>query len=145
MSNECIELRTIKYKSMLLTGKADEVKETAEQAEAMRFIDFTYVKGKNTPIKVYEVYDYEPDPIKEMKIKIQSFFEEAFEAYLDGNFKEAFRLYRKLIKEVGGHRYIKGVCADPVLHVLSNRCELLAQKTEKGTFNIEEWDGVYRH
>ena len=30
MSNECIELRTIKYKSMLLTGKADEVKETVE-------------------------------------------------------------------------------------------------------------------
>ena len=30
MSNECVELKTIKYKSMLLTGKSDEVKETVE-------------------------------------------------------------------------------------------------------------------
>ena len=30
MSNECIELKNIKYKSMLLTGKADEIEETVE-------------------------------------------------------------------------------------------------------------------
>ena len=30
MSNECIELKTIKYKSMLLTGKTEEVAETVE-------------------------------------------------------------------------------------------------------------------
>jgi hypothetical protein len=30
MSNECVELKTIKYKSMLLSGKTEEVKETVE-------------------------------------------------------------------------------------------------------------------
>jgi hypothetical protein len=30
MSSECIELKNIKYKSMLLTGKTDEVEETVE-------------------------------------------------------------------------------------------------------------------
>ena len=29
-NNECIELKNIKYKSMLLSGNADEVKETVE-------------------------------------------------------------------------------------------------------------------
>ena len=30
MSNECLELKTIKYKSMMLSGKTEEVKETVE-------------------------------------------------------------------------------------------------------------------
>jgi len=30
MSNECVELKNIKYKSMLLNGNNEEVKETEE-------------------------------------------------------------------------------------------------------------------
>jgi two-component system sensor histidine kinase ChiS len=142
-ASQRLESMTKNYQVGMLVS--DEVKEKVEEETAVRFIDFTYVKGKKAPIRVYEVYEYEPDEIKEMKIRIQKFFEEAFEAYLDGSFKEALKLYRKLIKDVGMHRYIQGLCADPVLNVFSDRCEQLAVKADKGLFDMEEWDVVYRH
>jgi adenylate cyclase len=52
----------------------------------IRFLDEVLVKGKSHPMKIYEVIDFEPDNIKEIKENNQKSMEGAFSYYQLGEF-----------------------------------------------------------
>ena len=123
---------------------SEEVKKSLSGDIAFRFVDYTQVKGREDPVSVYEIFEYEPDPVKEKKMQIQEKLSTAFRMYLAARFKDAASVYRELIAEVGPHTYLKGQCADPVLEIFFERCEALRTQTESGLFSVDNWDGVYR-
>ena len=49
---------------------SERVKEQLGNAFETRFIDKVALKGKNESINIYEVYEHEPEKIKEMKRKM---------------------------------------------------------------------------
>jgi hypothetical protein len=111
---------------------------------ATRFIDLTTVKGMTSPIRIYEVYEHEPDWIKDKKLYMEPDMETAFELYAAGQFDEASTLYGHLKRAIGPHRYYEGLCADPVLDFFADRCAHISKQVAGGAFSLEEWDGVYR-
>ncbi|HEY3495654.1 MAG TPA: AAA family ATPase [Polyangiaceae bacterium] len=70
----------------------DQLKEP-ERFE-LRLVDCVRVKGKTTPIRLYEALAAEPDPRREGKLRTLGSFEEAMDHYLAGRFREAERLFR---------------------------------------------------
>jgi len=122
---------------------SEEVKQTLPLDTAVRFIDFTHVKGKAHPLRVYEIFEYEPEHVREKKFSIQKDLEAAFDMYLQGRFKEVGFLYRDLISRVGKHTYDTDRCADPILEVFAERCSILERQVRKGLFSADEWDGIY--
>ncbi|MBM2814908.1 MAG: adenylate/guanylate cyclase, partial [Ignavibacteria bacterium] len=59
----------------------------------IRFLDEALIKGKSTPLKIYEVYDFEPDEIKEIKERNVEPLAEAFSFYQAGVFEKAIEIY----------------------------------------------------
>jgi class 3 adenylate cyclase len=54
----------------------------------IRYIDKINVKGKNIPVKIYEVYNSEPDPIIQLKDKIKPLYEKGLELFYENNFSD---------------------------------------------------------
>ncbi|MFC1672037.1 adenylate/guanylate cyclase domain-containing protein [Planctomycetota bacterium] len=137
-----VEALTKHYRLGLLVS--EQVMDRFTGSAAARFIDYTTVKGKREPLRIYEIYEYEPDRIREKKLDIQPDLETAFELYVAGRFDEAVRLYTDLIARVGPHTYQEGVCADPALNFFAGRCRALTEQVKTGRFDRGAWDGVHR-
>jgi class 3 adenylate cyclase len=138
-----IEALTKHYRLGILVS--EWVKRRLTDDVASRFIDFTTVKGIRVPLRIYEVFENEPDWVKEKKLDIQREFEAAYEMYRAGRFGEASKLYGELAERVGPHKYYPPLCADPVLDFFAERCGNMAGKVDRGELSAREWDGIYRH
>jgi two-component system sensor histidine kinase ChiS len=55
----------------------------------MRFLGAVQVKGKEIPVKVYEVFDADPEPLKEKKLETNPGFQQGLELYFQKRFAEA--------------------------------------------------------
>jgi class 3 adenylate cyclase len=137
-----VESLTKQYRLGLLVS--EWVKTRLPEGVTTRFIDFTTVKGLKVPMRIYEIYEYEPDRIKEKKLDIQRDLEAAFGLYQDGKFEEAGRLYDEMKERVGPHTYFENVCADPVLDFFSDRCRSIVKRMDTGMFSLKDWDGIHR-
>lgn len=137
-----IEQLTKHYGLSLLIS--DDVKNSlTAQTYSMRFIDEVKVKGRNTPTKIYEVYDYERDDIVEMKKTYEQTLQNAYELYKAGYFKDALALYERIESGLPRHNYNPSLPADPVLKFYSTRCrELLKICSDNPSF-LETWEGIY--
>ena len=102
----------------------------------VRPLGLAHVKGRKAPVNLYEVFDYEPEEIRNKKIKYIPELNRAFELHDKEYFAEAGRLYVWLIDTMGPHRYQKDLCLDPVLNFFLSRCvsncELLKQEMLSG-------------
>ncbi len=108
-----------------------------------RHIDKIRVKGKHDSIDIYELFGHEPDYIKKFKTETLSAYQEAYSHYKKGDFINAEKLYGELINRAGNHKYIPGLCLDPVLNFYSGRCFELNRLVNTGLMSIDEWDGIY--
>ena len=54
----------------------------------IRYIDKINVKGKNIPVKIYEVYNSDPNPIIQLKDKIKPLYEKGLELFYENNFSD---------------------------------------------------------
>ncbi len=137
-----VESLTKQYRLGLLVS--EWVKDRLPDEVTTRFIDFTTVKGMKEPMRIYEIYGYEPDRIKEKKLDIQPDLDAAFGLYQDGKFEEAGALYDEMKRRVGPHTYFPDACADPVLDYFADRCRSIAKRVDTGVFSLQDWDGVHR-
>lgn len=120
---------------------AEELKQQLAHPYAMRFIDTVLVKGKKNPIKLYEVYDYEHESVRELKVGLGPELADAWDAYRHGDFAVALAIYRQARTKAGPHRYLDGVCKDPLLDFYIQRCGDLLERQERGL--LREWNGIH--
>ncbi|MBM2817407.1 MAG: adenylate/guanylate cyclase [Ignavibacteria bacterium] len=73
-------------------GKLSESSKLSESYN-IRFLDEVLVKGKSNPMRIYEVFDFEPDEIKEIKERNVEPLAEAFSFYQAGVFEKAIEIY----------------------------------------------------
>jgi two-component system sensor histidine kinase ChiS len=63
----------------------------------VRFLDTIQVKGKIMPVSVYEVLNGCPKEIMELKLKLKSHYEEAWNLYLEGRIEEAVKKFKYIL------------------------------------------------
>jgi adenylate cyclase len=124
--------------SIIISG---EIKDKLSENHDIRFIDEVYVKGRATPIRIFEVYDYYSDEIKNLIWSNTETYDKIYEYYKNADFKEAYKHYKKLMEQLGEHNYIQGKCKDPLVGYYMQRCLELQDKLKKGL--LTEWSGVY--
>jgi signal transduction histidine kinase/class 3 adenylate cyclase/ActR/RegA family two-component response regulator len=62
-----------------------------------RFVDRVKVKGKNQPVAVFEVYDGDAEPIKQLKKQTQTNFEQAVVVYHQQNFVQSQQIFDEVL------------------------------------------------
>ncbi len=89
-----------------------------------RFVDKVQVKGKKEPVSVYEVFDGDPQSIKELKKQTKAGFEEGLRLYYDKRFSEASVQFNQVLQinpedkaariylERSAHYMVRGVPED---------------------------------
>ena len=97
----------------------------------IRFIDVVGVKGKEKPVKIFEIFDSDIDQLKLLKIDTLEDFKRAVKYYFQQNFEKSLKLFLK-INKINPH--------DKVTEIFINRCE----KIIKGEWNPDLWDGINR-
>ena len=107
----------------------------------IRFIDKVLVKGKKTPLRIFEYFGHENEIYKQLKIENQTTLDKAYDFYTDGDFVSAIEIYKKLISYYGPHKYIVNRSADPVIDFYLERCIKLQELTSKGL--LHNWNGIY--
>jgi adenylate cyclase len=96
-----------------------------------REIDSVVVKGKDRPVRIFEVIDGEPPEIARLKLDSLAQFCEAMSLYKTQKFAKARDLFKAILSHGG---------SDNVAALYVERCETLL---EDG-WNPETWDGVER-
>ncbi len=123
------------YKTNLLI--TDTVYRNIENKDRyfVRRIDRVLLRGKVIPKTIYEVFNMDPDEIKEKKLKSLTYYEEALNHYYKRNFNEALKLFN----EIKQH-YLN----DYIINLYIKRCKkliLFPPSEEWGgfvDFNLEE-------
>ncbi|KAI9016202.1 adenylate/guanylate cyclase [Hyaloraphidium curvatum] len=64
-----------------------------------RFLDRIRVKGKNQPHSIYELFDSDPEPLREAKSRTRTMFEEAVALYAHKDAARALPLFESCLKE----------------------------------------------
>lgn len=123
---------------ILISG---EVKNNLKNHYIVRFIDRALVKGRSSPISIFECFDYETEDIIRTKLGIEKDLFDLYGMYEKGDFSTALKGYKAIRNELGPHSYYPGLCKDPVLDFYITRCASLEQKQKEGV--LENWNGVY--
>ncbi len=108
---------------------------------AFRFIDRVLVKGRKTPLALYECFDYETDAIRKLKTDSVDEYAHLYALYEAGDFRKAGAGYADLCKRFGPHTYYDGVSKDPVLDFYLERCRRLEKIRDEG--GLVSWNGVF--
>jgi class 3 adenylate cyclase len=132
-----LEALTKYYKTPLIIS--EDLKNQLIENYRIRFLDEVLVKGKSHPMKIYEVFDFELDKIKETKENNQKSMEEAFSYYQSGEFLKANQIYERLSQTLTASQSLTD--GDPVIYFFSERCRNLQIRKEAGL--LEGWNGVF--
>jgi class 3 adenylate cyclase/HAMP domain-containing protein len=94
----------------------------------IREVDTVKVKGKSQPVKIYEVFDCDPDELKRLKAETAPLLAQALELYKQGQFFQAEKIFRQC----------QTICpADQLLPVYIQRCSTM-QRIPPGP----DWKGI---
>ena len=63
-----------------------------------RFIDVVAVKGKDKPVKIFEIFDSDLDKLKHLKIDTLEDFKEAVSNYFHKDFEKALKFMEELVE-----------------------------------------------
>lgn len=122
-----IESLTKRLRSFLLISHETRDALRTPDAFELRRVDHVRVKGKSTPIVLYEVLDSEPVALREAKHRSLPRFQEAMAAYEATDFGRAARLFEACGAGVD----------DGAANSLARRCREFSANPPS------EWDGVY--
>ncbi|MDY6905934.1 MAG: adenylate/guanylate cyclase domain-containing protein [Thermodesulfobacteriota bacterium] len=134
-----LEALTRHYRTPLII--AEDVVARLKDNYHIQFLDIVQVKGRESPVKIYEVYDYLDDAAIGEKQAISSKMDMAFSHYQQGDFDTAAGIYLDLKLKIMStdNNDLKGTI-DTIDFFLS-RCNDLLRRQEKG--RLETWGGVY--
>ena len=108
----------------------------------MRYIDTVRVKGREDPVRLYEVYHHHrPDTIAAKEGDADR-LDSAQRFYAEGHFSEAISLLLQIGERAGDHGTLIGFYKDPFINVLLDRCLVLFQRQKTG--DLPDWDGIFR-
>jgi len=93
-----------------------------------RQVDNIIVKGKTTPVKIYEVLDYHSKKSFPNMIEVLEMFNNAMEYYNESNWNDAIKYFSKATK---------GNPNDKAAIMYINRCKTMKKQ------NPKNWDGVW--
>lgn len=108
-----IESLTKVYQTNLLISEELLAELGQPHSFSVRFIDEVVVKGKAKPIKVFEVFDADPDDLKSAKVQSAALMQIGFEHLRSENFGEAAKEFRKVLALLPG---------DPAARTHLERC-----------------------
>jgi class 3 adenylate cyclase len=129
---------------------SENLMDSLENKEDIRFLDYIKVKGKDTPVRIFEVYDQEPDKVKEYKKEIAGKLSDAFSSYREGFILEAKKQYEELYNSCPAHSFINDEKIDRSIGFFLKRCNTII--SEKGIdelkyagkkLKLNNWSGVY--
>jgi class 3 adenylate cyclase len=116
------------YKTDIIISE-ETIKNLDKNLFNSRLIDIVTVKGKNKPIKIYEIFDAEIDVIKSLKKQTLNDFKKAILAYQDQSFETSLSILNKILKVNPN---------DQIVSLYIERCT----KILKEGWNPNRWDGV---
>ncbi len=114
------------YKTKIMISEFTYKKITKDKFQS-RVLDVIKVKGKSKAVKVYEVYGFSGEKILEQEQNYFNAYEQAFDAYLLREFKDAKELFKKALS----FRQADTACVEMLLRIEKLDLESLP----------EEWDG----
>jgi adenylate cyclase len=95
----------------------------------MRDIDLVIVKGKTTPVRVFELLDYHTEKTFPNLVDVINYFNEAVQEYRSGNWNKAISRFEQVLKQNP---------KDLLSETYIDRCKMLSESPPE-----EEWDGVW--
>lgn len=107
-----------------------------------RFLDMITVKGKEDPVKIFDIFDHEPEYIREAKNKMKDDFTKAFQFYKNGDFDKAILIYQEIQKKCSNS--VEACFTDPATRFYIRRCKELKLKIAKGIIEPNQWFGLYQ-
>lgn len=96
----------------------------------IRMIDSAFVKGRNQPVDIYEVFESDIEEIKEFKLKTLDLLSQGISEYRSGKFGEATKIFKQLYQEEP---------RDNLSKIYLKRCKLYSSKPLE-----KNWDGIFR-
>lgn len=114
---------------------SEEFLKRIDPVHEVRFLDHVLVKGKKTPMKIYEIFDHDSAELRAKKRANAIELERAFAHYARGEFEEALSLYRGLAS--GG----EPSAGDPLIGFYLARAESLGEQRRLGL--LKSWNGIY--
>ena len=109
----------------------------------LRMLDLVQVKGRQSPIRIYEIFRQNPDWVKSLKKGNQADLDKAFGLYEAGAMEVACEVYSRVIDRSGAHRYYPELCADPVLNFYHGRCVYIREQFKAGLLQRKAWEGIH--
>ncbi|ULH28667.1 adenylate/guanylate cyclase domain-containing protein [Leptospira weilii] len=96
----------------------------------IRMIDSAFVKGRSQPVDIYEVFESDPDEMKEFKLRTLDLLSQGIFEYRSGKFGEATKIFKQLYHEEP---------RDNLSKIYLKRCKLYSSKPLE-----KNWDGIFR-
>ena len=99
-----------------------------QSAFMTREIDTVQVRGKEEPVTIYEVFDSDPEVLREGKIRMLGDYNEAIQLYKARSWADATKLFQEVQHSLNGDR---------VTALYLERCQLYQQQSP-----TDSWDAV---
>jgi two-component system sensor histidine kinase ChiS len=111
-----IEMLTKLYATDLIISEStyDGLKDP--NAYHIRLIDWTAVRGRSKPVRLYEVYDEEVEPVKAFKLEHRERFEQAVQEFHDEKLEDAQEQFMN-IAEAGAHDSVVTLYLERIQHI----------------------------
>lgn len=121
----------------------EEVRNQLPDRFEIRFLDLARVKGRNEPLRIHEVFDHEPESVRERKHHWAARTEQAWDLYAAGLFTEATRLYEEIRHGLGPHLLEPRRCLDPAVDFFLVRCRSMENRLRDDPTLMDAWSGVH--
>ncbi|MBF0368702.1 MAG: adenylate/guanylate cyclase domain-containing response regulator [Magnetococcales bacterium] len=94
----------------------------------VRIVDTVRVVGRKNPVTICEIFNHQAQPRREAKLATMGRYRDGWEAYRQGHWTDAIRLFREVQEKVQ---------EDRALAILVERCEKFQQRPPP-----EPWEGI---
>jgi adenylate cyclase len=121
----------------------EEVRNHLPDRFEIRFLDLARVKGRSEPLRIHEIFDHEPEPVRERKHRWALRTGQAWDLYAAGLFTEATRLYEEIKRGLGPHLLEPQRGLDPAVDFFLARCRSMENRFRDDPALMDAWSGVH--
>lgn len=126
-----LERLTKYYKTQIIISEQTyQLLEQQDHAFLCRKLDFVSVKGKQRPLRLYEVFDANPETVRDCKLQILSVYEEGLQAFYARNWEGSLKSFQECLT----------IYPDDFISQMYLERSQLYFKTPPPS----DWDGVWR-